>query len=224
MANRIGAVALLLGLAGCFTSPAGTALVATTIGDQPIAARFAQHAQTAPATEEAGRLVAQVGQKVVGANPALGLRPRFLTVGGDAPPELFHRGDSEVVITESLARQCKTEGQLAALLSLEMGKMVSERSSAGLVQLADRGPPMAVQAGADAGGIFGPPDGTRLMELAKYERKRALARESAEPPAPDTLARAYLQTAGYNPADLEAVVPLLRKAEENSRLEKTMTR
>ena len=84
---------------------------------------------------------------------------------------------------------------------------------------------MDVPVGADSGGAFGPPDGTRAMELAVYERKRRKAAEAAAtPPDPDALALAILQKAGGNPADLEAAAPLLRAADEHMAFEKQMAK
>jgi hypothetical protein len=167
--------------------------------------------------------VERVGLKIVTANPSLGVRPHFITCGGDAPPELFHAGDTAVYITETLARKCKTEGELAALLSMELGRMASEKAAIGLGDVPDRGPPPVVNVGNEYGGRFGPADGTRMMEMAKFERQRALAREQAAPPAPDVLARVYLKAAGYNSADLDTVAPLLRSVESSGQLEKLVT-
>jgi hypothetical protein len=226
MARRAGPVwlSLLVVLPGCFPTTE-TAVIPTSPfgGGSTTASAYRSSPSASPATREAAVNVARVGLKVVTANPGLGLRPRFETVGGDdAPLELFHNGDSEVLITETLARKCKTEGELAALLSMELGRMASEKAAIGIGDISDRGPPPAVNVGNEYGGAFGPADGTRMMELAKYERKRALIREQAAPPAPDVLARAYLKTAGYNPTDLDAVGPLLRSADGNDRIEKLM--
>jgi hypothetical protein len=227
MTRRTGPVwlSLLIVLPGCLptsetslipSAPFGSGLGSTS--------RLGQDAPAPAATTEAAVTVGRVGLKVVSANPSLGLQPRFITIGGEsAPLELFHTGDADVFITETLARKCKTEGELAALLSTELGRIVSERSTIRLNEEVDRGPPPAVDIGNDHGGSFGAADGTRMMELAKYERKRALAREQAAPPAPDVLARAFLQKTGYNPADLDAVSPLLRATEGGGKLEKLMT-
>lgn len=223
-------LSLATGLPGCFPTSQGTTMVppSSPFAGTTLASSGFKQDQLAPsappATQEAAVNVARVGLKVASANPALGMRPQFVTVGGDtASPEIFHRGDYEVVITETMARQCKTEGELAAVLSQELGKMVAERAAANLANVTDHGPPVdAPSIGNDRGGAFGPADGTRMMELAKYERKRALAREQATPPDPTVLARTYLEKAGYNPADLEMVAPLLRTADGNNRLEKLM--
>ena len=84
---------------------------------------------------------------------------------------------------------------------------------------------MEAPVGKDYGGAFGPPDGTRAMELAVYERKRRKAAEAAAaPPDVDALARAILQKAGGNPADLDAAAPLLRAADEHMEFEKQMAK
>jgi hypothetical protein len=227
MARRAGPVwlSLLIVLPGCFPTSETAVIPAAPFGSGIGAtAHLGQDAPAPAATTEAALTVGKVGMKVISANPTICLHPRFITIGGEsAPLEIFHKGDSEVVITETLARKCKTEGELAALLCTELGRIVSERASLRLNEEADRGPPPAVDIGNDHGGTFGAADGTRMMELAKYERKRTLAREQATPPAPDVLARAYLQMAGYNPADLDAVFQLLRAADGSAKLEKLVT-
>jgi hypothetical protein len=64
---------------------------------------------------------------------------------------------------------------------------------------------------------------TRQAELAKF---RAPARREPPPPPPDpeSLARVYLQKAGFPATDLDAVAPLLKTAEGHSTLEKSMTK
>ncbi len=84
---------------------------------------------------------------------------------------------------------------------------------------------MAAPVGTDYGGAFGPPDGTRAMELAVYERQRLKAQEAAAAPLdPDAVARDLLERASRNPADLEAVAPLLHAADEHMAFEKQMTK
>ncbi len=229
MARRAGLLGLsvLVILSGCVQMSEPTALIPFSPfnSNSTTAARPAQDAAVAPpATQEASLTVGKVGRKLLAANPTLGFRPMFVTLGGETtPPELFHKGDAEVLITESLARKCKSEAELAALLSRELGKIASEKAGLDLAMLSDRGPPPAVSIGNDYGGSFGPADGIRQMELAKYERKRARDRDQVAPPDPNVLARAYLQRAGFNPAELDSVTPLLAAADGNSRFEKAMT-
>src|SRR3546814_14152828 len=62
-----------------------------------------------PATEEASLRVVQVGQKLLAANPQIGLKPLFSTIGpstaGPPAEEIFHAGKNQVVITETLVRK-----------------------------------------------------------------------------------------------------------------------
>jgi hypothetical protein len=221
----LGTFVLFLILPGCFPTSQTALVPSSPFGDAATVTAPVSAPSAAPAaTTEAATNVLRVGQKVLGANPDLGLHPHFITIGGDAArPELFHKGEDKVFITETLARQCSTEGQLAALLSTELARMVGERSAFRFAALPDNGPPPAVSVGNEYGGAFGPADGTRMMELAKYERKRTQAGESAKPLPPDVLARTYLKQAGYNPADVDAVAGLLRTAAGNYRLEKQLS-
>jgi len=215
---------LVLAAPGCFGGEKNALVSPSPFGPTTPATPAPAFAAHAPATEEAGRRVAVLGQKIVNANRQTGLRPAFTTVGAPQP-EVFHRDTAQVVITEGLVRQCRTEEQLAAVLCLELGKMVSEREALAPanVRVPDGGPPPEVPVGTDARGTFGPADGTRYLELAHADRDRRRAAQPQPAPDPAVLARAYLKRAGYPEASLREVGPLLRQAEEHATLEKQMT-
>lgn len=219
MPGRILAAGLLLGLVGCLPETAKLALVP---GDHAEAHRLAARpVPRAEATEAVAKRVLGVGQQLATANRSAGIRPVITTLGVPHE-ELFHRGTDELFISEGLANQCKTDGQLAALLALEMGRMAAERE---VVHGTTVGKPLPrmlpedVPVGNDAGGAFGPADGTRQMELAKLEK----AAKSRTPPEPEAIARAFLRRAGYDDADVEATKGLARKADANSQLARQMT-
>jgi hypothetical protein len=179
------------------------------------------------ATEETAKRVALLGEKVLADNPQIKVHPWFQCVG-KPEPTIFHTAANQVVITEGLVRECKTEGQLAAVLCQELARIESERQAEALTaaQLMAREPPPACTVGNEVGGRFGEADGTRRAELAKFELQSPRPGSiPPQPPAPpDALARTYLQKAGFRAADLDEVTPLLRRAEMNTRpLEKQMT-
>jgi hypothetical protein len=227
-ARRATTGGLVLLVCGCFNG-GGNALVSPSpFGDAapaPAAAAPTQAAH-APAAEEACRRVAVLGQKVIDANPQLGLRPQ-IRVAGAPQYEIFHRSGplkcTEVWLTDGLVRACQTDGQLAAVLCHELGKIVSEREAlvSASVRLSEDRLPPEVPVGTDARGAFGSPDGTRFVEQAKLDRKR---RRPAPPPPPDpvVLARGYLTRAGYPGSELDDVAGLLRKAEDSAVLERQL--
>src|SRR5262249_27564648 len=177
----------------------------------------------APATEAEARRVTEASQKLLEANPHLTPRPVFITLGVDHE-EVFYVGTSLVYITEGLSRRCASEAQLAAVLAMELGRMVAERerlASPDARQAASRQPPRA-PVGTDYREGFGGPDRTRQMELYKYDQER---RQAPPPPMPSAaaVARGLLEKAGYAPGDLDAVAPLLRQAEAHVTLERQIT-
>jgi hypothetical protein len=176
----------------------------------------------ASGTEETARRVLTVGGKILVANRALGLQPRFITIG-QGKEELFHQGTHDVFITESLVRRCETDGQLAAVLCCELGRIIAERAEHAdpLARADEKETPPDLPVGTDSGGAFGSPDGTRHMELAKLENARRKAEHPL--PNPDAVARECLQRAGYNPAELDAVASLLRSADKNNAMERQFT-
>jgi hypothetical protein len=221
------AAVLVLASAGCLSDEKKV----TTVAPNPFGAapgKQMTRAMHAPATEAVSLRVAELGRKIVRANPQIKAQTAVTTVG-DPQPQIFHSAQNgiwQVVISEGLVRQCKTDGQLAAVLSQELGKLASEQSA--LARPAPRRPerpPLPyVPVGNDITGPLGGADGTRQMELARYEKGRRQAEQlPPPPPPPESLARAYLVNAGFAAADLEAVAPLLRAADQNAGLEKQMT-
>ncbi len=157
-----------------------------------------------------------IGRKVNAANRDTGLEPKFATIGTETP-EIFHQGTLVVYVTEGLIKQCKTEGEIAALLCLELGKMASEREATAnfKARQTEGRPPMEVPIGN--AGQFTAMDGIHQVEMAKYEQQRP---RRVAPPEPQALARIYLEKAGYAKTELDNVTPLLRTAERNYVVEK----
>jgi hypothetical protein len=224
-----GLFAITLALTGCVADdthllvPSHNGEVARPVAPPPTVVR-------APATEAAGQRVLSVAQSVIEANPKLGLRPLFHTLGV-AQPELFHRTPAEgvvqgsqVYISEGLVQRCRNDGQLAALLCYELARMVAERESLAGPILRPRGDlPLEVPIGPDSNNPHGPPDNTRALELARAERDRKrLATRPTPPPDPFILARRYLVQTGFAPEVLEEVKPLLRQVEQEGTLEQRM--
>ncbi|MGH7169819.1 MAG: hypothetical protein ACRELF_07495 [Gemmataceae bacterium] len=233
MTTRVALLTFILGLAvgGCLSD--GEKLTTVSSASNPFSrpgrTKTASFKQAPAATQEVALRVDRVGKKIVAANPRLNQKVAFLTLGMPHE-EIFHQSQkktSTVYITEGLAKQCKTDGELAAVLSEELGKLVSEQ----MVQarpLRSLAPPpilMNPHVGNDNNGTFGSSSGIDQMIVGHFETERqqsGLALPAAPPP-PETLARAYLQSAGFDPKNLETVKPLLRKAEKESSLEQSMT-
>jgi hypothetical protein len=180
----------------------------------------------APATEAAMRRVGDVAQRILAANPELPIRPLFLAVGSPEP-EVFHRDDKALFISDAMVNKCATEPQLAAVLCNELGKMVATRQAllALKARRLDGRAPADLPIGQERGGLFGGADGTHLAELGKYEQSggRGPGDLPATPPDPQLLARTYLKKAGFAPTDLDGVAPLLHEAEKHTDHETQLT-
>jgi hypothetical protein len=208
---------------GCVSDDGPTALVAANpFAHRPPAGPRVKASYTAAPVDVAIR-VDGLGRKILAANRQIGVRPLFTAVG-DPRPEIFHKATSEIVITTGLVEQCKTEGQLAAVLCNELGKMISEREALAGSPVPARlpPPPLELRVGNDNPGLVGSQDEMYKLQRAKFDKNYDRPRATL-PPDPQVLARGYLTKAGYPAADLQAAAPLLQAAENNGSLENTMT-
>jgi hypothetical protein len=226
--RRVGAISvgLCFVVAGCVPGEQGKLLVANPFGQSPEVQQYrTMSPPTSPEGEQAAKRVLCIGQQIVRANPEMGLRPVFATIGGVQQPEIFHRSLNDVIVTEGLVKQCVSDGQLAAVLCRELGKMVAEREllTPPATRQPEREPPQDVPVGNDAGGAFGPSDGVHRAELARFERERLPRDVTVPPPSPDVLARGYLKKAGYTLDDLDAAAPVLRQCDANGAWQKQLT-
>ena len=174
-----------------------------------------------PADEGMATYVDGIGRKLLAANPQMGLKATLFATIGQAPqPEIFHTGPHMVYVTEGLVKRCAGEAELAAVLGLELGKIVSEREAVASPDMRDpeRLPPIQVPVGN--AGQFTNPDLVYQVELANFEKERPRTRRPLPRPDPNQLARGYLEKAGYQPSDLDAVQPLLNAAQNNATLER----
>ena len=212
---------LLLAATGCLNAGSNTALVSSNTFGGGIPSGPLTRTSIQPATTESAARVDLLGRRILAANPQIGMKPQFLVIGSPEP-EIFHKKTGELFITEGLVKQCKTEGELAALLSRELGKMVSEREALAGPQarMPLRQPPLEMRVGNDNPGSAIPADQVRLAELAVYEKDRKREAASSLPPDPDMLASIYLKKAGFTDTDLQAAAPLLQAAGRNMTLEK----
>jgi hypothetical protein len=195
------------------------------VPDRPFSASQApvsRSAYEAPKDVAVAARVDKLGRELLAANPEVGARPMFRTIGAPQP-EIFHHGTAEIYISEGLVKQCPTEGTLAALLCVELGRMVAEREAMASPRVweCDQPPPPDAPVGNDVGSFQGAADRTRLAELAHY---RPPVRRPTPPPLadPESLARVYLQKANFPPDDLDAAAPLLKLAAGSSTLEKSV--
>ena len=182
--------------------------------------------QASPASVEIATRVNLQGQKLLAKNELskTGVHVMFPAIG-QPQPAVFHKGHSEIFITEGLVKQCKNDQQLAAILALELGKIVSEREAqaAPVAQAPRSHPPLQVPIGQDSRTTFGPADGVHLAEQARFEKERQ-QRLSQPPPDPKALARTYLRKAGISEKVLQEMKPTLRMARENVILERQFTK
>jgi hypothetical protein len=180
-------------------------------------------AKLAPASPEASLTVERVGQKLLAGNKQLGIKPAFKTIGGP-DPEIGHMDTSVVYITESLVRQCKSENQLAAVLSLEIGKMISERET--LINPEYRNPPkrLPIEVPMGNAGQFSGMTQLHDSELAKLDADRRFPPKRVVAPDPQVLAHKYLEAAGFDSKELDPTPTVPQAAEKNYTVEQPVTR
>jgi hypothetical protein len=191
-----------------------------------------------PASLDAAARVDSLGRKLLAANPEIGARPLFRTVGAPQP-EVFHRGTTDVFVTEGLVKQCSTDGQLAGVLATELGKLVRDREvlTPEDVRKPAPLPPIDSRFGNDdrMGGTTDRADYKQWVDYeverrqhrrpgtAEYEAEARRVRRPMPLPDPNALAMSYLQKAGFTPNDLIAARGVMDAAAANSVLERQIT-
>ncbi len=203
---------VLVTCAGCISDEMTTMLVPADHFTQRAIQR--ERVAFAPAAVETAARVEAVGMKLLAANPQMGLRPVFRTIGAPQP-EIFHVGTEELNLTEGLVNQCKTEGQLAAVVAHELGIMLAEREAITWPhgRSPEREPPSQMRVGNDHVGAGATPDLTHMAELGKYEKAGGSPRPTAaRPPDPRAVAKGLLVRAGFAETELNGVSELLASA------------
>lgn len=185
-------------------------------------------ASYSPSTNEAlATKVDAVGRKVLNANPQIGQKTVLFATIGNPQPEIFHVmrkqapgvGETPMVfITEGLANLCKTENELAAVLAYELGRMVAKQTPTEKREVAM---PLRADIGG-AGSSRNADDYIYAAQLAKVDAARKQAARAPERPDPHSLARGYLQNAGFGQNEIDAVQPYLQMADRNCAMEKQL--
>ena len=161
-----------------------------------------------------------LGAQLAAQNTFIGIEPLFHVVG---VPEtvLFHRGTEELIISEGLVEKCQTDAELAAVLCSELGKMVAEKRTAKALGRDVVPIPDATHgAGSLPGGA--PVDPGRQAELAFHEKQHPRGAARTDPVDAARTARDLLVGAGYSPAELDRVEPLLKQSKRGEQLQAQM--
>src|SRR5258708_6500896 len=82
--------------------------------------------KVSPASVEVASHVDELAQRIIEQNTFTGIEP-VVTVIGIPDAVLFHRGPSQLFISEGLVKKCKTEPELAAVLCSELGQMMAQK-------------------------------------------------------------------------------------------------
>ncbi len=175
--------------------------------DSPRAPRFS------PASLQTAERVESLGRRIMAQNTFAGIDPLFRTIGVPEPV-LFHRGTSELFVSEGLVTRCKSDAELAAVLCSELGQMMAEQRSPRAGRDRDQIPDAALPDGGR--GL----DGTRDAELAMRARQPRTA--ATPPPDAAKLSRELLQGAGFDPAELDRAEPLVKQSDRGEALRKQM--
>ncbi len=213
---RGGLTGLTIGLTGC---------VGDGSADKPWAFRnpFQTEqsfdvAKAPTASVKAATRVHAIGSDVAAANAAdLSAKPVFLTIGLPEPM-LFHQGSGQVVISEGLVERCRTDAELAAVLSHELGKLAANKPAKAAPR-PERDLPPDVPLSADVVGAgYTQADMTRVAEEAMADRRGARPARSGRDSRPDpkALAQDFYVKAGHNADGYARMASLIREAEDNA--------
>jgi hypothetical protein len=205
------------------SSSPGAAAVPTSPFTTPGGVPIKSISNSAPqAVPETLLLVDKVGHHLLAANPSIGIKPQFVTITV-AEPEVFHQGTSHLYITDGMVKMCHTENQLAAVLSMEIARMVAENEVLASPEThnPEKRPPIVVPMG-NAGQFTGI-EQLDQVEVATLDCDRRRPSKRFVPPDPEALARKYLMCAKIDSGELDSIKPLLDQAEQNYVTEAMLT-
>lgn len=163
-----------------------------------------------PALAAAAR-VDQVGRQLLTANP-FSIEAAFQVIG-HPEPSIFHRDRVGVFISDALVEQCRSDGELAAVLASELGKMIAEERNLRRMGYGDTAlhvPAANPMQSADLSA-----DPARLSEVALRDvakNDRAVNEARVELTDPKKIAAELLRTAGHDEKLLASVEPMLKNA------------
>ncbi len=221
---RVLLILAVMPLCGCFPPLLEGEKSTSLVPNNPFGTEAPPAASTranyAPAAQEIALRVDKVGKDLLEPNKTIPVRPLFGTIG-TPDVEIFHIGSNLIYVTEGLVKQCKTNAELAAVLSVELGKMVVERDAhlSPEVRNPEKMPPIRLPTGNGVNGLGG--EMTATAELGKFEATNPKTSPRMLPRLdPTKLARGYLEKAGYQSTDVDAVGSILQTAEKNVTLER----
>lgn len=168
------------------------------------------------ATHATHARVDQVGRTILRTNLFIGIEPSFHTIG-HKDPLLFHRDENGLFISDTLVNRCQTDGELAAVLCTELGKMVAEKRNVQRMGLPEPPLNVPISNSMEAGGI--PADQIFVAEAALREQKSKKDRTPASrnlTTDPKKIARELLKTAGYDESEMKSVEANLRHMTQDS--------
>jgi hypothetical protein len=215
----------LLVLGGCFSLPSREGEKTALVTNNPFGVEAPPATKTkasyTPASTELSERVDAVGKKVLKANPQIGLQPLFATMYSESL-EIFHVDNRVIYLTKGVVDKCKTEPELAAVLAIELGKMVSEREARTSAEIRnpEKRPPIQVPMGNGVQGSGS--DFTTVAELGKFEMNNPKNTRLPVRLDPSKLAGGYLEKAGFQAGDLDSVRLVLQEADKNIALERSM--
>ncbi len=185
------------------------------VADMPFAEAkkpMPRRASYAPASRDVSYRVELMRAKLINANPQLGLSPNVTAIASN-DPEVFHTTLQQMFITDAMVRQCPSDGNLAAVLAYQLGRMVAERETAVADQIRqpERLPPISLPIGNVTDSREADP--LRQIELGRYELQfPKVAAKKLPPPNPHQVAREILERSSFQRTELDAALPLLQSA------------
>lgn len=225
--TALGVCATLLSSLGCMSD--GGFSVRKTLGwDDPEPGRGGKRIIT-PSTKNMPRAdpavaerVELLGRKIIAQNTFTGIEPLFHTMGEMPEDVLFHGGTDQLYISEGLVKKCKSDAELAAVLCSELGQMVAEKRAAkALGRDVSPIPDATFGAGSNVPGGAAY-DAGQQANLAYHERQHPRGAAKPSPTDATATAKELLTGAGYSPAELDRVEPLLKQSARGEQLKKQM--
>src|SRR5262245_34206975 len=163
-------------------------------------------ASVSDATVHMAARLSNVGQTLLTASPFAGITPNFFVMS-TSEVSVAHPDAFGVFVSEGMMAKCRSDDDLAAVVALELGAMITEKRNLDRLGLAD--PAAAFISGDDPAVSPIQDPNAKVVSTAKATKAYGSAA------VPEEIAKELITAAGYRADALARMEPIVRRARDS---------